>query len=153
MQGFQRGQPFRRVVLHRPRLQERGRLFRQKDVYPEDARRTDGALFMNGLALLRLAELSGRPTQREDPNIPHLARLPVGKPPLPLDPRGDWPSSQPQPGAPTPGAMRREESQEPKGGLPGGFAPRRSIAVRSRRRSSEKSRPPTQEAPHERASR
>ena len=68
-----------------PRLQERSCLFRQKDVYPEDARRTDGALFMNGLVLLRLAELSGRPTQREDPNIPHLARLPVGKPPLPLD--------------------------------------------------------------------
>ncbi|OJH37382.1 Imm49 family immunity protein [Cystobacter ferrugineus] len=66
-------------------IEERGRLFRQKDVYPEDARRTDGALFMNGLALLRLAELNGMPTQREYPNIPHFARLPVSKLPLPLD--------------------------------------------------------------------
>jgi hypothetical protein len=42
-------------------------------------------VFMNGLALLRLAELSGMLTQREYPNIPHLARLPVGTLPLPLD--------------------------------------------------------------------
>ncbi|MCY1046196.1 hypothetical protein OV208_33100 [Corallococcus sp. bb12-1] len=65
--------------------EERARLFRKKDAYPEDARRTDGAVFMNGLALLRLAELSGMPTQREYPNIPDMARLPVGTLPLPLD--------------------------------------------------------------------
>ncbi|WNG39586.1 hypothetical protein F0U61_42390 [Archangium violaceum] len=65
--------------------EERARLFRKKDAYPEDARRTDGAVFMNGLALLRLAELSGMPTQREYPNIPYLARMPVGTLPLPPD--------------------------------------------------------------------
>jgi len=65
--------------------EERARLFRKKDAFPEDARRTDGRVFMNGLALLRLAELSGMPTQREYPHIPHLARLPVGTLPLPAD--------------------------------------------------------------------
>lgn len=63
---------------HRHRLREKG-------AYSEETRRTDGAVFMDGLALLRLAELSGLPTQREYPNIPHLARLPVGSPAPPLD--------------------------------------------------------------------
>ncbi|ATB34080.1 immunity 49 family protein [Melittangium boletus] len=83
-----------RAILHRDAndfqktlievIAERARLFRQKELYEEDARRTDGALFMNGLTLLRLAELSGMPTQREYPNIPRLARLPSGR--LPLSP-------------------------------------------------------------------
>ncbi|NMO22132.1 hypothetical protein HPC49_36140 [Pyxidicoccus fallax] len=69
----------------RSSIEERSRLFRQKEAYSEDARRTDGALFVNGLTLLRLAELSGMPTQREYPNIPRFARVPSGA--LPLSPR------------------------------------------------------------------
>lgn len=56
-------------------IEEHRRDSRQKD---DDARRTDGAVFMTGLALLRLAELGGLSTQREYPNVPHMARLPVG---------------------------------------------------------------------------
>lgn len=59
-------------------IEEHRRDFRQKDAHDDDARRTDGAVFMNGLALLRLAELGGLSTQREYPNVPHMARLPVG---------------------------------------------------------------------------
>ncbi|WP_194862931.1 immunity 49 family protein [Myxococcus sp. AB036A] len=66
-------------------IEERGRQFKEKGAYPEEARRTDGALFMNGFALLRLAELGGLPTQREYPNIPRFARLPVSKLALPPD--------------------------------------------------------------------
>ncbi|QRK04197.1 immunity 49 family protein [Archangium violaceum] len=59
-------------------IEERARSFQQKDEHSEEARRTDGAVFMNGLALLRMAEMSGLPAQREYPNIPSLARLPPG---------------------------------------------------------------------------
>ncbi|MFL5356667.1 Imm49 family immunity protein [Archangium sp.] len=65
-------------------IEARARSFRQRDVHSEEARRTDGAVFMNGLALVRMAELSGLPTHREYPNIPGLARLPSNQ--LPLSP-------------------------------------------------------------------
>lgn len=41
-----------------------------------ELRRTEGALFMNGLALLRLAELCGLETSREYPTLPGMARVP-----------------------------------------------------------------------------
>lgn len=65
-------------------IEARALSFRKKDVHSEEARRTDGAVFMNGLALVRMAEMSGLPTHREYPNIPALARLPVR--PLTLSP-------------------------------------------------------------------
>ncbi|MCP3168888.1 immunity 49 family protein [Myxococcus qinghaiensis] len=55
-----------------------------RDSGPNDElRKTEGALFMNGLALLRLAEMQGLETRREYVTIPSLARLPLGMPPPP----------------------------------------------------------------------
>jgi hypothetical protein len=52
-----------------------------RDSGPNDElRKTEGALFMNGLAMLRLAELQGMDTRREFPSLPSLARVPVGRP-------------------------------------------------------------------------
>ncbi|WP_141617123.1 immunity 49 family protein [Myxococcus sp. AB036A] len=45
----------------------------------EELRKTEGALFMNGLALVRLAELRGMETRREYTMIPALARIPTGQ--------------------------------------------------------------------------
>ncbi|NTX52113.1 immunity 49 family protein [Myxococcus sp. CA039A] len=64
-------------------IAERGRQFRQKDAFPVEIRRTDGPVFIQGTALLRLAELDALPIQREYPTIPHFARLPVGPLSLP----------------------------------------------------------------------
>ncbi|NVI96616.1 immunity 49 family protein [Myxococcus sp. AM009] len=50
-----------------------------RDEGPNDElRRTEGAIFMNGLALLRLAELCGLETFREYPTLPGMARVPLG---------------------------------------------------------------------------
>jgi hypothetical protein len=78
-------------------IAERRREFeaRRSDLRPDDVRLTEGVLFMNGLALLRLAELSGMLTQREYPTIPRLARLPC--PPLVLAPHS-W--REPEAGIP-----------------------------------------------------
>ena len=46
-----------------------------------DIRWTEGPLFINGLALVRLAEHAGIRTAREHPTIPGLARSPVTLPP------------------------------------------------------------------------
>ncbi|MFL5356871.1 hypothetical protein [Archangium sp.] len=56
-----------------------------RDSGPNDEqRKTEGAVFMMGLALLRLAELRGMDTRREYPTLPSLARVPAGRPaPLP----------------------------------------------------------------------
>ncbi|NTX07401.1 hypothetical protein [Myxococcus sp. CA040A] len=55
-----------------------------RDSGPNDElRKTEGALFMNGLALLRLAEMQGLETRREYITIPSLARLPLGLAPPP----------------------------------------------------------------------
>jgi hypothetical protein len=55
-----------------------------RDSGPSDElRKTEGALFMNGLAMVRLAEMQGMETLREYPSIPSLARLPTGRPPPP----------------------------------------------------------------------
>ncbi len=55
-----------------------------RDSGPNDElRKTEGALFMNGLALLRLAELQGIETRREYPTLPTLARIPANRPPPP----------------------------------------------------------------------
>ncbi|WP_415835490.1 hypothetical protein [Corallococcus soli] len=52
-----------------------------RDSGPNDElKKTEGALFMNGLAMLRLAELQGMDTQREYPTLPSLARVPTGRP-------------------------------------------------------------------------
>lgn len=65
-------------------IDARVRSFREspRDGGPNDElRRTEGALFMNGLALLRLAELHGIETRREYPTVPSLARVPLNKTP------------------------------------------------------------------------
>jgi len=55
-----------------------------RDSGPNDElRKTEGSVFMNGLAMLRLAELQGMETRREYPSLPSLARVPVGRPPPP----------------------------------------------------------------------
>lgn len=48
---------------------------------------TEGKIFVEGLAVLRLAELRGLPTQPQYPLIPRLARVPLG---TPLPPHGSW---------------------------------------------------------------
>ncbi|ABF86813.1 hypothetical protein MXAN_7136 [Myxococcus xanthus DK 1622] len=45
----------------------------------EELRKTEGALFMNGLAMLRLAELQGMQTRSEYISIPSLSRIPAGQ--------------------------------------------------------------------------
>ncbi|WP_426754863.1 hypothetical protein [Myxococcus sp. Y35] len=56
----------------------------KKQSVPQDRRLTEGYVFMNGLAFLRLAELQDMPVQREYRMIPKFARIPLG-PPLPHD--------------------------------------------------------------------
>lgn len=52
-----------------------------RDSGPNDElRKTEGVMFMNGLAMLRLAELLGMDTRREYSTLPSLARIPVGQP-------------------------------------------------------------------------
>lgn len=48
---------------------------------------TEGKIFVEGLAVLRLAEIKGVPTQREYDLVPDLARVPVG---TPLPPADSW---------------------------------------------------------------
>ncbi|MFL5349315.1 MAG: hypothetical protein ACJ8AT_31325 [Hyalangium sp.] len=60
----------------------------RRDSGPNDElRKTEGALFMNGLAMLRLAELRGMDTRREYPTLPALARVPIGRP---APPQSAW---------------------------------------------------------------
>ncbi len=71
-------------------VSERSLFFQRltRDDGPNDElRRTEGAIFMNGLALLRLAELSDMETWREYPTLPRLARFPPGRP---SPPPSDW---------------------------------------------------------------
>ncbi|HEY8924018.1 MAG TPA: hypothetical protein VIU64_06530, partial [Polyangia bacterium] len=53
----------------------------------DELRATEGALFMNGLAILRLAELAGLPRLGDYPTVPALAR--VAKDQL-APPAADW---------------------------------------------------------------
>lgn len=48
---------------------------------------TEGKIFIEGLAVLRLADLRGLPTQPQYPLIPRMARLPPG---TPLPPPASW---------------------------------------------------------------
>ncbi|QRK12594.1 immunity 49 family protein [Archangium violaceum] len=57
----------------------------KKQSVPPDRRLTEGFVFMDGLAFLRLAETLGMPVQREYPTIPKFARIPLGRAPLPHD--------------------------------------------------------------------
>jgi hypothetical protein len=51
-----------------------------RDSGPNDElRKTEGAVFMNGLAMLQLAELQGMDTRREYPTLPSMARVPAGR--------------------------------------------------------------------------
>lgn len=60
-----------------------------------DLRWTEGPLFLNGLAFLRLAERLGLPTEPEYPTIPRLARLEVPLPALRSDAWMDWSADVP----------------------------------------------------------
>lgn len=72
---------------------ERNKSFEEekKQPVPQDKRLTEGFIFMNGLAFLRLAELQNMPVQREYPTIPKFARIPLG---MPMPPEDSWMSPE-----------------------------------------------------------